>query len=687
MDISQVIHVFASMRFPDQQAILQRLDTILPSPRFGFVTGLSIAAASVAVAVVLRQLIDPWLQAAQFVTFFPAVVLTALLGGTTFGLIAVALSAISWWAFFGPSVEATEASRGDLIGLILFLIVSTILAIAVGVMRSALSATRALQETLEVRVQERTKELENAQTELRNLAAELEDLVDRRTREVEQSRDLLGSVIEGLPDAVFLMEGQNNDLRFIYVNAAGESLLERKRSDIIGKSDREIIHRLHALENREVLESQQPLLVRDRSLESSDGSKSVEVRKFPLGESADGKTTLLTIIRDMTEMRKMEQSLRQTQRLDSLGQLTGGVAHDFNNLLAIAIGNLDLLDELVSLAPDAQELLDSARNACLGGAELTARLLAFARKQTLQPVPTDINDLISEYSKLLRRLLGAHIDLRLDLAEGLWQATVDRGQLEAAITNLATNARDAMPQGGRMAISTRNDMLDDNYVRNHPGLMAGEYIAVEVTDSGSGMTPEVQAKAVEPFFTTKEEGKGTGLGLSMVFGFAKQSGGHVRIYSEFGQGTTVTLLLPRAEDAAVSEAVAQTQTIPRAKSGELILVVDDNAALLRVAVSQLKALGYEVLQAGDGPSALELIKENPQIKLLLTDIIMPGGLSGVDLGYEAQRMLPHLRLMYMSGFPEAAFGDEARLDPHVILVRKPFRQTELAHRVREAFER
>jgi CheY-like chemotaxis protein len=231
-------------------------------------------------------------------------------------------------------------------------------------------------------------------------------------------------------------------------------------------------------------------------------------------------------------------------------------------------------------------------------------------------------------------------------------------------------------------------MLDENYVRKHTGLAAGEYVAIEVTDSGGGMTPDVQAKAIEPFFTTKEEGKGTGLGLSMVFGFAKQSGGHVRIYSEVGQGTTITLLLPRADGAAASEATDQRMpTAPRAKSGETVLVVDDNAALLRVAVTQLKALGYQVLQAGDGPSALELLKEKPQIDFLLTDIIMPGGLSGVDLGHEAQRMLPQLRLMYMSGFPEAAFGDDARLDQQVILVRKPFRQAELALRVREALGR
>ena len=371
--------------------------------------------------------------------------------------------------------------------------------------------------------------------------------------------------------------------------------------------------------------------------------------------------------------------------MDTIGQFTGSVAHDFNNILAVAIGNLDLLEVDIPLGSEGQEMLESARSACLRGAELTARLLAFARKQTLSPVDTDVNLLLNDYTKLLARLLGEEIVLHLDPSKELWRALVDKGQLEAAIANLATNARDAMPGGGRLTISTRNEILERSYTRNHRDLDPGEYVAIEVNDTGQGMTAEIRDKAIEPFFTTKPEGKGTGLGLSMVFGFAKQSNGHVRIYSEIDHGTTITVFLPRAR-AELAHREAGDVATPFAGLGETVLVVEDNASLRRVAVKQLMALGYKTLEAADGPSALEVLNEEPDIALLLTDVVMPGGMTGVHLGREAQRVRPGLRVIYMSGFAETAFGEQARLEADITLICKPFGKAELAMQIRQALD-
>ena len=608
-----------------------------------------IAAACVAAAAVMRVVVDPWVQGAQFITILPGIVLASFLAGIRNGLVAVVLSTISVWLLFGPSSHATAGDRIGGIEISLFAAISTVLAVVVGGLHIALRE------------------------------------VARGARELQQSRDRLGDVIEGFPDAVLFYEGSGDDLRLAYANSAGATLLGQDREAIIGRPDTDIISPAHVAENREVLSSNRPLRITERLLETSNGTRCVEVRKFPLQANAEDGTALLTIVRDVTEVRELEETLRQRHRIDALGQLTGGIAHDFNNLLAIAIGNIDLLEDESPFDTDAKELLDSARNACLRGAELTRRLLAFARKQTLQPLATDINQLIADYTKLLARLLGADIDLQLKLADGIWPAIVDQAQLEAAITNLATNARDAMPSGGVLTISTRNEILETTYTRNYPDVEPGEYVAIEVSDTGQGMTPEVQKKAIEPFFTTKLEGHGTGLGLSMVFGFAKQSGGHVRIYSEPGEGTTVTLLLPRVTSSGAeqrSEPAAPSEAIP----GETVLVVDDNANLRRVAVRQLSSLGYRVLEAEDGPSALDILEKDSSVDLLLTDIIMPGGLNGVELGRKARQIRSKLKLIYMSGFPESAFGDRADLERDVILLRKPFRKVEIANRIREVLD-
>lgn len=608
---------------------------------------MAIAAACVAAAVLLRMAVDPWVQGSQFITILPAIVLASFFAGIRNGLVAVALATMSAWLLFGPGSQATAGDRIGAIEVCFFTAIGTVMAVAVGGLRMALRE------------------------------------VARGARELQQSRDRLGDVIEGFPDAVLFYEGLAEDLRLTYANSAGADLLGQDRKEIIGRRDSDIISPADVAENRDALSSNRPLRITERLLETPKGNRCVEVRKFPLLAGAEGRAALLTIVRDVSEVRELEETIRQRHRIDALGQLTGGIAHDFNNLLAIAIGNIDLLEDESAFDADAKELLDSARNACLRGAELTSRLLAFARKQTLQPVATDINQLVADYTKLLARLLGADIDLRLRLADGIWSAIVDQAQLEAAITNLATNARDAMPKGGVLTISTRNEILETTYTNDHLDLKPGEYVAIEVSDTGQGMTPKVQKKAIEPFFTTKPEGHGTGLGLSMVFGFAKQSEGHVRIYSEPGEGTTVTLLLPRVASNGPEQRL-DSATPPEAIPGETILVVDDNAGLRRMAARQLSSLGYRVLEAEDGPSALQVLEKESGVDLLLTDIVMPGGLNGAELGRKARQLRPELKLIYMSGFPEAAFGDRADLERDVILLRKPFRKVEIANRIREA---
>ena len=667
-----------------ERAIFRKVDAVVPAAAPQPVPSFVLAVTAVAVAVLLRAALGDWIVETQFVTFFPAVIVAALFGGALSGFIAVALSAVAFWLFFSGSTPLLNGS--DLTVVATFVILSSLLVLPICALRVALAQARDLQRSLEVRVHERTVEVELAHEKLQDLTRNLETLVEQRTGELKRSRDLLGSVIDGMPDAVFLYEGSEDELRFAYVNAAGARLLGSSRDDVLGKLDVEFVSPKHASENRRVLSSSQPLEVNERLLKGQNSVRCVEVRKFPFRSNGKNKAALLTIIRDVTEIRNLEDSLRQKHRIDALGQLTGGIAHDFNNLLAIAIGNLDLLEAKQASPEEARELLDDARNACLRGAELTGRLLAFARKQTLEPLATSVNDLIADYSKLLSRLLGADIHLQLKLGERLCDAIVDRAQLEAAITNLATNARDAMPKGGKLTISTQNETLDTSYTDKHPGLSPGDYVAIEVSDTGCGMTSEVQEKAVEPFFTTKAEGHGTGLGLSMVFGFAKQSGGHVRIYSEPDEGTTVTLLLPRAtiqQTAAVTNESAPDDE----NSGETILVVDDNAGLRRVTVKQLASLGYTVLEAEDGPMALRILKDDKSVDLLLTDIIMPGGLSGADLGREAHQLRPGLKIIYMSGFPEVAFGDRADLDPDIVLLRKPFRKVDLGKNIRDVLGR
>ncbi len=389
--------------------------------------------------------------------------------------------------------------------------------------------------------------------------------------------------------------------------------------------------------------------------------------------------------RDMTEHIAAEERQRRSQQLEAIGQLTGGMAHDFNNLLGIIIGNLDLLREGAKDETEAAELRDEALEAALRGADLIRRLLAFARRQPLRPELVQINELVAGTVKLLSRTLGEQIDVAMDLAPDLWQTVIDPIQLEATITNLATNARDAMPKGGRLTITTRNGQLDENYAAQHPGVAAGDYVVVEVTDTGIGMPAPILSRAFEPFFTTKEHGKGTGLGLSMVFGFLKQSGGHINVYSEPGQGTTLRLYLRRIQVGSAADESAAAVPSTAQPTGGTIVLAEDNENLRRVVAKLLGDLGYRVIGVGNADDALDALAMDPSVRLLFTDVVMPG-MDGLELAREAMTRHPKLKVLLTSGFPEARLDREALPTRNIRLLSKPYRKQELAQTVREILD-
>ena len=386
--------------------------------------------------------------------------------------------------------------------------------------------------------------------------------------------------------------------------------------------------------------------------------------------------------RDMTERLVLESQLRQAQKMEAIGQMTGGVAHDFNNLLTVIIGMSELLSDSVGQDVELAPIVQAIDEAASRGAQLTQRMLAFARKQPLQARNVDLNEVVARTAAILRRTLGEDISVRLALGDGLWPALVDPSQIEDVILNLAVNARDAMPNGGQLVIETANAQLDEQYAAQNLEVTAGDYVLVDVTDSGSGMTPDVVERVFEPFFTTKEVGRGTGLGLSMVYGFVKQSRGHVKIYSEVGHGTSIKLYLPRAGVTATEAAEAEERAPAVPTGSETILVVEDSATVRGVAVGLLRGLGYTVLEAEDGHAALAILRQPVAIDLLFTDLIMPNGINGQELLRRARELRPDLRAMFTSGYSEQFLQDRNSADAGVPLLNKPYRKHVLAEAVR-----
>jgi CheY-like chemotaxis protein len=372
--------------------------------------------------------------------------------------------------------------------------------------------------------------------------------------------------------------------------------------------------------------------------------------------------------------------------MEAVGQLTGGLAHDFNNLLTIVIGNLDLLLERLGKGGEIAAMAQLALDASLRGAALTRQLLAFSRRQPLEPKAFDLNELVADTIGLLRRTLGEQLEIETRCAADLWPVLADPAQLESAFANLAINARDAMPQGGRLAIETANKQLDFDYTARNVDVAPGDYVMLAVSDNGTGIAPSILDKVFEPFFTTKEQGQGTGLGLSMVYGFAKQSGGHVKIYSEVGHGTTVRLYLPRAGADRQRSDVRASERAEELFGDAKVLVVEDSAEVRRVAVNYLLAFGYRVIEAGSGPEALEQLAADATISLLFTDVIMPGGMSGLELAQKALALRPDLKVLFTSGYAETAIEGDPTVGLVGNLLSKPYRKEDLARKLREVLE-
>lgn len=393
------------------------------------------------------------------------------------------------------------------------------------------------------------------------------------------------------------------------------------------------------------------------------------------------------LVTEMTRREAAESQLRQVQKMEAIGQLTGGIAHDFNNMLAVIIGGLDLTRRRLGRGDtDVAKFVDAAMDGARRAAVLTGRLLAFSRQQPLAPEATDANRLVGGMSELLHRSIGEAIRMETVLAAGLWRIHVDVAQLENVLLNLAVNARDAMPDGGRLTIETANCLLDEDYARAHPGVVPGQYVMIAVTDTGVGMSEDVAARAFEPFFTTKPVGQGTGLGLSQVYGFVRQTGGHVKIYAEPGHGTTIKVYLPRFYGAGEAAPAADTAAVAAGPgAGEVILVVEDDERVRQVSVATLTDLGYTVLSAPGGADGLRLLDSRPDIALLFTDIVMPD-MNGRRLADEALRRRPDLKVLYTTGFTRNAVVHNGVLDPGVSFLPKPFTVDQLATRIRELLD-
>jgi PAS domain S-box-containing protein len=398
------------------------------------------------------------------------------------------------------------------------------------------------------------------------------------------------------------------------------------------------------------------------------------------------------VTRDVSERFQAEQKLKQaqehlaaSQKMEAVGQLSGGIAHDFNNLLMIVIGNLETAQRYgneKTLSPNLVRALKNAMRGAQRASALTSRLLAFSRRQPLDPKPIDVNRFLSGAAEFLQRSIGETIQIETVVGAGLWQIEADPNHLESALVNLAINARDSMPQGGKLTIEAVNVFADEDYHHSNPEIAVGEYVTICVTDTGIGMNPEILSRAFEPFFTTKEVGHGTGLGLSQVYGFVKQSGGHVKLYSEVGHGTTVKLYLPRLIGGSLDGEDEEKDPIAEGEQNETILVVEDDNDLRTYLTDVLRQLKYRVISASTAQTAIALLcQQDRYFDLLLTDIVMPG-LTGRDLGRKARELRPQLPVLYMTGYSRASIGHQDRLEPGFSVLQKPISQSILAGRIR-----
>jgi len=480
--------------------------------------------------------------------------------------------------------------------------------------------------------------------------------------------------------------------RVLMFNPACERLFGYRADEVIGQNVKLLMPAPYRDEHDRYIESfrrtgERKIIGIGREVVGRRKDGSTFPMDLSVGEAKQaGESNFVGIIHDLTERKRTGEQLVQAQKMETVGQLSGGIAHDFNNLLTVIIGNAEFLSQRLKARPDLQRLADDIGRAGDRGAELTQRLLAFSRRQTLSPVEFDCNDLLESMRQLLRRALREDIEIKTTFDAELWAAFADPAQLESAVLNLALNAQDAMPGGGALTITTANLPLDDHYQSMHPEVRPGQYVMIAVTDNGEGMPKEVLDRVFEPFFTTKEVGKGSGLGLSMVYGFAKQSNGHVAIYSEPGLGTTVRIYLPamsatagKPQDVSPIEAPATAH----ASAQEIVLVVEDDAFVRSYAINCLASLGYRVVEAIDGGDALKKLGEGVCADILFTDVVMPGGISGWELAERAQQLRPEMRVLLTSGYALETLAANGRLPTGLAILNKPYRKADLAHRLNE----
>jgi PAS domain S-box-containing protein len=565
---------------------------------------------------------------------------------------------------FSPAIVTSLRSYDRRLSLAFGLILTAILAFYIERERRRHFATRDL-------VEERT----------RDLARELEE---RREAEAgaRRSQELVSSTLEAAPFAIISLK---TDGTVMLWNRAAERIFGYTSEEAIGKFMPIVTEEEQAEFSQAIDAMRAGTVIRDQPMHRrrKDGTV-IEVRFSGAPVYEDGQLrAFVGMLEDVTQSNARERQLIQAQKMNAIGNLTGGMAHDFNNLLGIIVGNLDLA-RTGALPDGMRELVEDGLRAALRGAELTRRLLAFARRQPLKPERVEINGLVKEILELLSRTLGEAVEIKANLSPEVWPVVIDPAQLEASLANLATNARDAMPTGGRLMIATENRHLDRDYTDQFPDVRPGDYVLIEVSDTGTGIAPDIIGRVFEPFFTTKPQGKGTGLGLSMVFGFVKQSGGHLNVYSELGAGTTFRLYLPRALAGATQEA-AESRPDIAPSAGETILVVEDNPGMRRVVVRQLQGLGYRVRDVENGPAALEfLAKETAD--LLFSDVVMPGEMDGYELARRVTARWPRIKIVLTSGFPEAKLNGGFENSLHLRLLSKPYRRDDLARLLRDVLD-
>jgi PAS domain S-box-containing protein len=531
--------------------------------------------------------------------------------------------------------------------------------------------------------------------EFEHMAAESRAKTAALNREIEaqkkaqqallESEQMARDVIENALDAFIQTDQAGNIVEW---NPQAEAIFGWSRQEALGKRVAKLLLPESVQEHRQRM---MELLLRSEGAAAGDRFEIDAIRKD--GETVKIEVSLKLLrrasghvfnafVRDLTHKIAAEDQLRQAQKMEAIGQLTGGVAHDFNNVLTVITGTIDILAAEVSAKPTLAAIVKLISEAADRGAELTAHLLAFARKQPLRPREVDVNRLVVDSAKLMRPTLGEHIEIRSTLMEQVWTASVDPGQLSSALLNLAINARDAMPDGGKLVLETKNVTFDEEYAAANGDVQPGKYVMVAVSDTGVGIPAAIIDRVFEPFFSTKEVGKGSGLGLSMVYGFVKQSGGHIKVYSEEGHGTTFRLYLPRTDAPAVQ--VAEPLPAEIEGGNETILVVEDDELVRAYVSTQLQGLGYTTLTAANGTEALAIADRGAAFDLLFTDVIMPGPFNGRQLAAEMLQRRPQLKVLFTSGYTENAIIHHGRLDSGVLLLAKPYRKLDLARMLRVA---